>query len=165
LWRKQSFTWRESNELYHCTTGIRADGAPATAGVQHIAITVTDLNRSVPWYTDLFGLKQVMDEPHEGGRGVILMDPRSGLFIGLHAHDANGGEPFAETRTGLDHVCFGVASRELLVAWQERLEMGNMVRSPIADMHYGSVLVFRDPDSVQLELIAPPAHVGHQGGC
>ena len=29
--------------------------------------------------------------------------------------------------------------------------------SPIADQPYGSVLLFRDPDNIQLELFAPPA--------
>jgi hypothetical protein len=29
--------------------------------------------------------------------------------------------------------------------------------SPISDQPWGSVLVFRDPDNVQLELCAPPA--------
>jgi hypothetical protein len=29
--------------------------------------------------------------------------------------------------------------------------------SPISDQPWGSVLVFRDPDNIQLELCAPPA--------
>ena len=33
-----------------------------------------------------------------------------------------------------------------------------LTQSPIADEPYGSVLVFRDPDNIQLELFAPPAH-------
>lgn len=32
-----------------------------------------------------------------------------------------------------------------------------LTQSPIADEAYGSVLVFRDPDNIQLELFAPPA--------
>jgi hypothetical protein len=31
-----------------------------------------------------------------------------------------------------------------------------LTQSPIADEPYGSVLVFRDPDNIQLELFAPP---------
>ena len=55
-----------------------------------------------------------------------------------------------------------------LVAWQEHLEANGVVRadtadkpltqSPIADEPYGSVLVFRDPDNIQLEFLAPAGH-------
>lgn len=58
-------------------------------------------------------------------------------------------------------------SRSDLEAWQSHLEAHGVVRSatadkpstqpPIADEAYGSVLVFRDPDNIQLELFAPPA--------
>jgi hypothetical protein len=65
--------------------------------------------------------------PHHGaeesGYAVLLMDPRSGIAIGLHHHEANPGQPFQESRTGLDHI---------------------------------SVLIFRDPDNIQLELFHMP---------
>jgi len=32
-----------------------------------------------------------------------------------------------------------------------------LTQSPISDQPYGSVLVFRDVDNIQLELFAPPA--------
>jgi hypothetical protein len=31
-----------------------------------------------------------------------------------------------------------------------------LTQSPIADEVYGSVVVFRDPDNIQLELFCPP---------
>ena len=31
-----------------------------------------------------------------------------------------------------------------------------LTQSPIADEAYGSVIVFRDPDNIQLELFCPP---------
>jgi catechol 2,3-dioxygenase-like lactoylglutathione lyase family enzyme len=88
-------------------------------------------------------------------------------MIVLHHHDTNDANPFAETTTGLDHAGFAVASRADLEAWQTHLEANGVTRSdtadkpltqsPIADEAYGSVLVFRDPDNIQLELFAPPA--------
>jgi glyoxylase I family protein len=128
---------------------------PAVSGVHHFSLTATDLERSVAWYSELFGLVRIMDEPHAGGRAVVLMQPDGGLFIGVHAHAANTGEPFAETRTGLDHLSFGVPNRAVLVAWQQWLAARSIVHSPIQDVGYGSVLVFRDPDNIQLEFIAP----------
>ncbi len=91
-----------------------------------------------------------------GGVGKILADEQMRLLIVLHHHDANPGERFSERRTGLDHVGLSVANRAELEAWQRHLQELGVTQSPIADRPYGSVLVFRDPDNIQLELFAPP---------
>ena len=72
------------------------------------------------------------------------------------------------TATGLDHAGFLVQSRVDVEARQGHLEAHGVIRadvadkpmtqSPIADESYGSVLVFRDPDNIQLELFSPAAH-------
>jgi glyoxylase I family protein len=128
-----------------------------TASVHHISLTVTDLEASVAWYERVFGIHPQMDEAHEGGLARVLADEQWRLVVGLHRHDANQGEAFSERRTGLDHVGFGVASRAELEAWQQHLRELGVEQSPIADRAYGSVLVFRDPDNIQLELFAPPS--------
>jgi glyoxylase I family protein len=130
---------------------------PAVAAIHHVSLTVCNLKRSTEWYRALLGLDKILEEPHPDGSGVgvVLADPEHKLFIGLHAHDANSGERFSETRTGLDHVGIGVPDRPELVRWQRRLEEAQAPHSPIADMPYGSMLVFRDPDNIQLEFFAP----------
>jgi len=140
---------------------------PVRLAQHHIALTVTDLDASVEWYAAVFDVAVQMEGPHEGGYVRVLADEAWTLMFALHRHDANGGELFAESRTGLDHVGFAVPSRDDLVQWQEHLERHGVVRaevtgkpltqSPIADEPYGAVLVFRDPDNIQLELFAPPA--------
>jgi glyoxylase I family protein len=134
--------------------------------LHHIALTVTDMDASVAWYERVFGLTFRADVPHEGGVGKVLSDDERRLSIVLHRHDGNEREIFAETRTGLDHVGFQVADRRELESWQRHLESAGVSRearadrpltqSPIADEPYASVLVFRDPDNIQLELFAPP---------
>ena len=135
--------------------------------LHHLALTVTDLDASVGWYESVFGIKFLMDAPHEGGLGKVLADEAWELMIVLHRHDENDRGLFHETNTGLDHAGFLVASRAELEAWQDHLETNGVSRvgvadkpltqSPIADEPYGSVLVFRDPDNIQLELFCPPA--------
>jgi catechol 2,3-dioxygenase-like lactoylglutathione lyase family enzyme len=129
---------------------------PPITGVHHLSLTVTDLDASAAWYREVFGLQQVMEETHEGGRALVFMQPETGVFLGLHAHDGNDGRPFGESRTGLDHVSFSVGSRDDLAEWEKTLRDRGAVVSPISDQPWGSVLVFRDPDNIQLELCAPP---------
>lgn len=141
-------------------TGTQASSPmPGLGSIHHISLTVTDLEASVAWYERVLGVQAVAEEFHQGGKAIILVEPRSGIGLGLHRHEGNPGEPFSETRTGLDHVAFSVATRADLEAWQRRLEGLGVPYSPIADVEEPlaySVVVFRDPDNIELELIAFP---------
>lgn len=136
--------------------------APAITGVHHISITVTDLEASLAWYQRLLGADRLpMKFPHYGredtGYGELLIDQRSGVVIGLHTNTGNGGEPFDEARTGLDHVALNVATREDLQAWTAWLDELGIEHSGIRtdDKPFPfSTVVFRDPDNIQLELFA-----------
>jgi catechol 2,3-dioxygenase-like lactoylglutathione lyase family enzyme len=134
--------------------------APAVTGFHHFSPTVSDVEGSAQWYERVFGMNRVpVTFPHygaeEGGYAVLLMDPRSGIMIGLHHHEANPGEAFHESRTGLDHISFGVADRAGLDAWARWLDELGIGHSGVIDTDKPipySVLVFRDPDNIQLEL-------------
>lgn len=141
--------------------------SPPPPTLHHIALTVRDLDASVAWYEQVFGVTPLMDVPHEGGTARVLVDATMSLAFALHTHDAASRDHFCERRTGLDHVGLAVAGREALVEWQGHLEQHGVRRadradqpltqSAIADEPYGAVLVFRDPDNIQLELFAPAA--------
>jgi glyoxylase I family protein len=134
--------------------------APAVSGFHHFAATVCDIDASADWYERVFGMGRLsMTFPHRGaeqaGYAVLLIEPRSGIAIGLHHHDDNAGEPFRENRTGLDHMAFAVPSHAELDAWVSWLDALGIENSGVVDvtapMPY-SVVVFRDPDNIQLEL-------------
>jgi glyoxylase I family protein len=132
---------------------------PRTTGIHHFAPTVTDVEKSAAWYADVFGLTRLARiAPHHGndagGFAVLLVDERTGLLIGLHEHDTNTGSRFDESRTGLDHVAWGVELREELEDWEDWLTALEVNHSGIIDMADAgySVIVFRDPDDIQLEL-------------
>ena len=126
------------------------------ARLHHLALTVTDVDSSIRWYEGVFGIRHQVDVPHEGGVGKLLADADRSLMIVLHRHDANAGEVFDERVAGLDHAGFVVPSRADLEGWQTHLEAHGVGRVG-SDEPYGSVLVVRDPDNIQLELFSPPA--------
>jgi glyoxylase I family protein len=138
------------------------DTAPGITGIHHVSLTVTDIEASLDWYQRLLRTDRVPTKfPHyEGedtGYGVLLVDPRSGLAIGLHTNTANHSEQFDEARTGLDHVSFNVATRGDLETWTAWLDELGIKHTGIRDEEEPfaySTVVFRDPDNIQLELIA-----------
>ena len=68
--------------------------------LHHLALTVTDVDASVHWYEDVFGVHFLMDAPHKGGVGKVLADEGHELMIVLHHHDSNGGGPSAKRPPG-----------------------------------------------------------------
>ncbi len=130
----------------------------AFPGLQHIAITVSDLQRSTEWYTRLFGAGPVLDEDEEGGEfhhTVFALD--GGMLFGLHTHLGRETRDRAdERRTGLDHVGFAVESHAALEEWAGKLDELGIPHGGVKKAHYGSGVSFRDPDNIALEFFTSP---------
>ena len=126
--------------------------------ITHVAVTVTDLERSTRWYTRLFGAGPVLDEDELIGKfhhTVFALD--GGQLFGLHTHPEAADDGFDEHRTGLDHVAFTCQDGSELQSWASRLDALGIAHGDIVDAHYGAGLSFRDPDGIALEFFAPPA--------
>lgn len=131
---------------------------PAFPALAHVAVTVSDLDRSTRWYTALFGAGPVLDEDEQGGtfHHTVYALPGGQLF-GLHTHTSPQGGDVDPRRTGLDHVAFACADRAGLETWAARLDELGIAHGGVYDAHYGSGVSFRDPDGIALEFFAPPA--------
>jgi len=128
------------------------------AVVHHVAVTVSDLDASTPWYQALFGTDPVLDEDTDAGFRHVVWAFDDGTLFGIHKHqrEVEGGQ-FTEFRAGLDHVGFGCADRAELESWLDKLTELGIENGGIVDAHYGSALSFRDPDGIALEFFAPPS--------
>jgi len=85
----------------------------------------------------------------------VLADPGSGWVLGVRQYHGREGDPFDEFRTGLDHFAFSVENRSALEEWERELSARRITYTPIAETSIGSVIVFRDPDNIQLEFWLP----------
>jgi glyoxylase I family protein len=120
--------------------------------IHHAALRVTQLGRSVEFYSSLFGFQTVAELPD-----VTIMSNGT-LLLGLRDQgQAANGDRFDEFRVGLDHLSFSAGSREELDRAVQVLDERGVAHGEIEDMgkDFGLyVLAFRDPDNIQLELTA-----------
>jgi glyoxylase I family protein len=138
-----------------------ASMAISANSVAHVRLTVTDIGRSRQFYESVFGWPVALEVPPDADDatrermsflfGGVLYD-LGDLLIGLRpvADDC-----FDEDRVGLDHLCLRVSSRTELEAAAAHLDELGVAHEPIKEIGHGSILEFRDPDNIALELIAP----------
>ena len=140
-------------------------GQIPTGDIHHLRLTVTDLDRSRQFYTSLLGFEVVVESPPPDDPsadeafkilfgGVVMI--RGNLLMGLRPM-APSDDRFNPDSVGLDHLSFGVASRDDLEQ-AVRLFDEHRVRHGVITTLPGfgiDVLPFEDPDGVQLELTAP----------
>ena len=119
----------------------------ATGAVHHITLTVADVGRSHAFYEEVLGFKKVADL---GPR--ILAHNGSFLLALTPASSDDAG--FDETRVGIDHISLAVESRDELERAITILDGRGVSHGEITDLadFAITVLMFRDPDNIQVEL-------------
>ncbi len=135
----------------------------ATSSFAHLRLTVTDIARSRAFYDRVFAFPVAFELPADADAatreqlsflyGGVIYQLGSSLF-GLRPV---GDDDFAEDRTGLDHVSFGVDSHAALTEAASTLTELGIAHGGIKDIGAGYILEFRDPDNIALELFAPKA--------
>jgi glyoxylase I family protein len=142
-------------------------GQIPTGDIHHLRLTVTDLERSRKFYTELLGFDVAVESPPDDDPsagevfkilfgGIVMI--RGNLLMGLRPMAA-AGDRFDPDRVGLDHLSFGVASRADLEGAARLFDEHGVRHGEITTLAgFGiDVLPFEDPDGVQLELTAPAA--------
>ena len=140
-------------------TARPARKASTTLGIvqrlEHVGLTVTDVERTVAWYATMFGSRRVqeMNWPETGVRGVYvtLGDDGSQLEIfqkpGTHKHL----EPDLEMAR-YEHFCIQVEDIRATFADLEAKGAEIAFRPRLAKRH-GYVAMVVDPDGIRIELL------------
>jgi catechol-2,3-dioxygenase len=120
--------------------------------IQHVALSVSDIGKSGPWYADLFGFEKVAefaDPPME-----IYMTP-DGQALDLRQDPNIVPGMFDEKRVGLDHLAFVCLSAAEMDEWVARMSELGIANSGIVESPFGKHINFRDPDGIALEFFLP----------
>jgi catechol 2,3-dioxygenase-like lactoylglutathione lyase family enzyme len=126
-----------------------------TTGVHHIRLIVTDPARSLAFYTSLLNFTLAAELPpgYVMTNGTILL----GITPAWDPSQSPANDRFSPHRVGLDHLSFGVASRQELEQAAALFDQHGVEHGEIRDLPpFGiTILSFNDPDGIQLELTAP----------
>jgi catechol 2,3-dioxygenase-like lactoylglutathione lyase family enzyme len=130
-----------------------------TGAINHLVLTVSDIERSKAFYTDVLGFKVIGENPAAKRVAISNGDVVLALSLPPDPSQAPQNDAFSEHRIGLDHLNFTVGHYDALVAAQRELKEQNVPHGEIKDLSANGfpiyVMAFRDPDNIQLELSAP----------
>jgi catechol 2,3-dioxygenase-like lactoylglutathione lyase family enzyme len=132
------------------------------SGIDHLDLVVTDLERSLGFYTGLLGplgYTRTSEIVGERGERVVYVNDASGIgSVSLRERQSDAhGVPYDRYAIGIHHLAFRAASREAVderTAWLRA--RGAEIESGPAEYDYepGYYAVFLyDPDGIKLEIL------------
>jgi catechol 2,3-dioxygenase-like lactoylglutathione lyase family enzyme len=137
-------------------TYLRPKGErPATigAGVHHMAVLSSDVERTVRFYQDVVGfpLTDIFENRDYKGSNHFFFDIGHGNLLAFFDFPGLDLGPYAEVLGGLHHIAISVAPEH----WEQARARMDEAGVPY-QLESGTSLYFRDPDGARLELIADP---------
>ncbi|MDT0393540.1 MULTISPECIES: VOC family protein [Streptomyces] len=146
--------------------------SPATLKAGHIGLSVTDLDRSLPFYARVFGF-ETLAEGKEDTRRWAFLGRGDDLVVTLWQQSEDG---FATGTAGLHHLSFQVDTLDELAATEAVLREldTDFVHDGVTAHAEGAAsggIFFRDPDGIRLEVYVPtgaqgaPAPAGQEPTC
>jgi len=120
----------------------------AVKGLDHVALTVRDLQQSIAWYRDVFGLQRRHEETW-GDYPVMMCAGDTALAL-FQAKGPVSNAPDSHSVAIMRHVAFQV-DRVNFIKAQETLRARG-IEFVFEDHSISQSIYLRDPDGYELEL-------------
>lgn len=142
-------------------------------GLHHVGVTVSDLERSLAWYREVFGLVPDVDETGSGPDlcATVQVPDVNLRFAFLHVGNTRiellqyvtpAGSPFdmRNNDVGAAHICLVVD--DVQASYDRLTAAGFAFNAPPLHLHDGvmaghTIVYLRDPEGIQLELMQEPS--------
>jgi catechol 2,3-dioxygenase-like lactoylglutathione lyase family enzyme len=142
--------------------------------ISHVDLVVSSIERSLPFYRGLLepigwsGHREASGEQGETIHYLSVEGPGVAA-LGLREKRSNAhGVPYDRYAVGVDHLCFDVASREVVDERARWLRgQGARIETDPAEYDYTPgyyAVFFYDPDGIKLELLHRPTYWEWIGG-
>jgi catechol 2,3-dioxygenase-like lactoylglutathione lyase family enzyme len=115
-------------------------------GIDHVAVGVRDIERSVKWYTDVLGFERLHEGAWNGVPTFIGMG-NTGIALFPANHDP---KPSTHREIRMLHLAFRADRENFLTAQRELEKRG--IDFEFQDHEISHSIYFRDPDGHQLEI-------------
>ncbi len=128
---------------------------PTLAGVHHLKLPVTDLDRSIQWYADRLGYRVVIEFRQHGRRaGVTMVHPDGGPWLALVLDPDK-----ARASAGFDYFAIGVPDRARLGQLADHL---TGLGEPHGGLHFATIgwilPLLHDPDGHEVRFYSMESH-------
>jgi catechol 2,3-dioxygenase-like lactoylglutathione lyase family enzyme len=130
---------------------------PNFLNIHHLKFAVSDLDRSLEFYSRIFGATRLprLDHVNAGGQlYAIIMDvPNLGTPLELRLSAEH-----AARQKGFDPITLSVEGRADLRKWVEHLDAERVLHSPILTAMVGWLVAFEDPDGRRIRFYTNERH-------
>lgn len=130
---------------------------PELKGIHHIKFPVSDLDKSLEFYTKLFGASRIpaFDHKHDDGSVYAYICDVPGLGTKL---ELRLNPDHAEKQRRFDPITLAVADRAALAQWVRRLDDLHIEHSAEIVAIQAWLVTFDDPDQHRLRLYTLETH-------
>jgi glyoxylase I family protein len=137
-----------------------ADRPPSSArGVHHMALICSDVERTIQFYQELIGfpLVELMENRDYKGSTHLFFDIGNDNLLAFFDFPGLGLQPGVESIGSVQHIAISVEPAQLEQIKARLDQQGISYLGP--DRGITSSIYFKDPDGIQIELIAEPLRI------
>lgn len=119
-------------------------------GIDHVAIIVSDMDRSIKFYTEVLELKLILDGRSSGGEKKSFLGTSSKALVALSENKSRSTKA-GDNLEAVDHIAFAVADAQK--SSQALAEKGiEFIEIKMGEDGKPLAYHFLDPDGLELEI-------------
>ena len=128
------------------------------AGLHHLTLISSDLERTAGFYRDLLGFTLVRETVNEDDPGTrhfwFAADPGDPSGLQLSFLEYPQMQPAAQGTGAVHHIALRVGSPEEVASWRDYLQSREIPTTPLHERGGLASVYLRDPDGHILEIVA-----------